>query len=283
MDINTIQTFLELASTGNFSRVAERLHITQSTVSARIKVLEERVKRKLFERTSVGVHLTPAGQRFHNYAVSMQQLWQQGQQDLALPDGFDGMIGFGIHMNLWKRAFPGWINWMRKNCPSLGINVEMDYSERLTEKVSQGLLDVALTLMPKVLPGLHIEPFMDDELVMVSHEPKTFEECSNLDYLYIDWSYGYREEHRQKLPHLHSATINLGLPEAALEYLLVNSGYAYLSLADVQKYLDEKRLYAVEGAPSLNRPVYLIYPEKSVDREQLDIAVNGLRAMLLKP
>nr|WP_320136111.1 LysR family transcriptional regulator [uncultured Amphritea sp.] len=282
MDINAIQTFLELASTGNFSRVAEHLHITQSTVSARIKVLEETVNRQLFERTSVGVHLTPAGQRFHNYAVSMQQLWQQGQKDLALPEGFDGMIGVGVHLNLWKRVFPGWINWMRMHCPSLGFNVEMNYSERLTEMVSQGLLDVALTQMPKVLPGLHIEQFMDDELIMVSHEPKTFEECNNIDYLYIDWSYGYREEHRQKLPHLHSATINIGLPEAALEYLLVNSGYAYLSLIDVQEYLDDKRLYAVEGAPDLNRPIYLIYSDKPIDKHYLDIAVKGLREMLFK-
>ena len=64
MDINTIRTFLELAATGNFSRVAERLHITQSTVSARIKVLEERINRQLFDRTSVGAASNASGPAF---------------------------------------------------------------------------------------------------------------------------------------------------------------------------------------------------------------------------
>jgi LysR family transcriptional regulator, flagellar master operon regulator len=280
MDLVSIKTFLELAVVGNFSRVAERMHITQSTVSARIKVLEDRLSCSLFERTPSGVKLTPAGQRFHRYAVGIQQLWQEGRQEVALPPGYDGSVGIGIHMTLWQRFLPGWINWMRERYPFFGLHVETDYSERLTEYVAQGLLDVAVTHMPTVLPGLHAEKFIDDSLVMVSNKMVTLEDCKNKDYLYVDWSYGYREEHLDKLPHLHSAPINIGFGEVALRYLLNNNGFAYLPLADIKNYIEESRLYLVEGAPALSRPAYLVYPDRPIDKQRLDVAILGLKAMI---
>ena len=83
MNIEAINTFLLLSETGNFSRVAEKSNLTQSTVSARIKVLEKTLNVKLFERTSSGVLLTEAGQKFHKYAASMREIWQQGRQEMV--------------------------------------------------------------------------------------------------------------------------------------------------------------------------------------------------------
>ncbi len=76
MNIDQIKTFLEVAATGNFNRAAENLNITQSTVSARIRVLEEQLGRPLFARGHAGARLTPAGQRLRRYALNMQRLWQ---------------------------------------------------------------------------------------------------------------------------------------------------------------------------------------------------------------
>ena len=280
MDIANLRTFLELAATGNFSRVAERLHITQSTVSARIKVLEDYLNCPLFERSRSGVVLTSAGRRFHQYAASMQQLWQQGQQEVALPSGFEGALGLGIHMALWQRFLPEWMSWMRGRFPLLGLHIETDYSERLTELVTQGLLDLAVTYMPKVPPGLHVEEFVADPLVMVSRDPISLTECQNTNYLYIDWSYGYREQHFAELPHLHNASINVGLGEIALRYLLDNPGCAYLPIVDVRKYLDAGQLHLVGDAPELSRPTYLVHVENPGQPDRLQAAITGLKTVL---
>jgi len=280
MDIATIKTFLNLSATGNFSRVAERTHITQSTVSARIKVLEERLNCTLFERTPNGVNLTSAGKRFHHYAVSIQQLWEQGQQDVAIPKDFDGIIGVGVHMTLWRRCFPGWISWLKQQHPNMGMHIETDYSERLTELIAEGILDVAITHMPKVLPGLHIEQFFSDPLVMVADRKMQLDECNNANYIYVDWSYGYQEEHREKLPQLHSSPINIGFGEIALAYILQQQGIAYLPLQDVQHYLDSGQLHIVEGSPQLHRPAYLVYSKQPADKGKIDIAIAGLQATL---
>jgi LysR family transcriptional regulator, flagellar master operon regulator len=280
MNTEAIRTFLELSMAGNFSRVAERLHVTQSTVSARIKVLEQDLNCQLFERTSTGVSLTNAGKKFHRYAASMQQLWQQGRLEVGLLEGYDGSVGVGIHMTLWRRFMPAWLIWMRKSFPKLALHVEADYSERLTDYVTQGGLDLAITHMPQVLPGLVVERFLEDRMVMVSREKKRLSSCSSKDYLYIDWSYGYREEHLDKLPEFQNSPFNIGFGEIALEYILQGSGYCYLPLVAIEDHLADRRLHIVEGAPELSRPAYLIYPEFSVDADRTRKAIEGLRSVL---
>jgi DNA-binding transcriptional LysR family regulator len=280
MNTEAIRTFLELSKTGNFSRVAERLHVTQSTVSARIKVLEDHLNCQLFERTPTGVSLTIAGKKFHRYAASMQQLWQQGRLEVGLLEGYDGSLGIGIHMTMWRRFMPAWLIWMRKNLPKLVLHVEADYSERLTDYVMQGFLDLAITHMPQVLPGLVVEHFMDDRMVMVSRAKRHLSACKNKDYIYIDWSYGYREEHLDKLPEFQNSPFNIGFGEIALEYILHGTGFCYLPFVSIEGHLAGGRLHIVEGAPELNRPAYLIYPEVSVDIERTKKAIEGLRAVL---
>ena len=63
MQIDLLDTFLDLAETRSFHRTAERLRITQSTVSARVTALEQAVGSRLFDRSRAGTDLTPEGQK----------------------------------------------------------------------------------------------------------------------------------------------------------------------------------------------------------------------------
>ena len=74
MKIDHIRTFLEIATCGNFKRAAGNLNVTQSTVSARVKAMEEQFGRPLFTRGHAGVELTYAGQRFRRYALGIERL-----------------------------------------------------------------------------------------------------------------------------------------------------------------------------------------------------------------
>ena len=64
MDTDQVRTFLAVAANGSFLEAASRLHVTQSTVSARIQSLEGYLGNKLFVRNRSGASLTPAGKRF---------------------------------------------------------------------------------------------------------------------------------------------------------------------------------------------------------------------------
>ena len=87
MNIEHIRTFLEIATTGNFHHAAERLHVTQSTVSARIKSLEDQLERAFFLRNRNGVSLTAAGHHCQRHAVSAVRAWEQARQEVTFSGG----------------------------------------------------------------------------------------------------------------------------------------------------------------------------------------------------
>src|SRR5580765_4035849 len=86
MDINLAQTFLMVAETGSFIDAARKLNVTQSTVSARIRGLEELFGRPLFERSKNGASLTGAGEQFQKHALALVRVWQHAQLEV----GFSG-------------------------------------------------------------------------------------------------------------------------------------------------------------------------------------------------
>src|SRR3954462_4296726 len=87
MDIGLARTFLEVSASGSFIAAAERMHLTQTAVSARIRALEEQLGRRLFVRNKAGARLTPAGERFVRHATTLIQVWERARHQVALPPG----------------------------------------------------------------------------------------------------------------------------------------------------------------------------------------------------
>ena len=79
-------TLLHAKGTGHEERrAADRLNVTQSTISARIRVLEDELGTPLFTRNKAGVTLTPAGAQFERHALALVRIWQQARQEVSLP------------------------------------------------------------------------------------------------------------------------------------------------------------------------------------------------------
>ena len=277
MNIDAINTFLMLAETGNFSRVGNKFSLTQSTISARIKVLEDDLGVSLFERTPTGVYLTAEGKKFYAHALTIRQAWQQGKSELAKSSRHRESLGLGLHMTMWSRFMPQWLLWMQDRNNELTLQVEADYSERLVDYIAQGVLDIALIHMPSGSPGMVVEAFSEDELVMVAREPLDFSACDEDNYIFVDWSYGYREEHQEKLPQLDTARFNIGYWEIALSHVKSSDSYAYIPEVYVDADIKAGRLHAVKGAPKLSRPSFLVYPESAANSELTLLAIEGLR------
>ncbi|MEU6484246.1 LysR family transcriptional regulator [Streptomyces sp. NPDC046887] len=83
MNIKHLTAFLAVAESASFTQAAHRLGLTQPTVTARIKTLEESVGTLLFQRTGIGARLTPAGLRLHGYATRIVRLSEFARQEMA--------------------------------------------------------------------------------------------------------------------------------------------------------------------------------------------------------
>ena len=277
MKIDHIRTFLEISDCGNFNRAAENLNVTQSTVSARVKAMEDRFGRTLFKRGHSGVELTSAGQHFRQYALNIQRLWQQAQQRISLPESFSHGIGLGSQVSLWDSLILRWIPWMRQNAKSVAIHVEADYSPSLMRQLSDGLLDIGVMYNPRQTPGLAVEDLLVETLVLVATDQRAVSEGWVEDYVFVDWGQEFRRRHGEAFPEMDTPAISVGLGSLGLEYILQNGGSGYFPIRVVQPFLDRARLFLVDGAPEMQRPAYVVYPEIARNQETLDLALDGLR------
>jgi len=272
-----IRTFLEISDCGNFNRAAENLNVTQSTISARVKTMEDRFGRVLFKRGHSGVELTSAGQHFRQYAINIQRLWQQAQQRISLPENFSNGIGLGSQVSLWHSLVLKWIPWMRANANDVAIHVEADYSPSLMRQLSDGILDIGVMYNPRQTPGLVIEDLLEETLVLVATSRRNLEKKWVEDYVFVDWGAAFRAQHGEAFPEMDTPAVSVGLGSLGLEYILQNGGSGYFPLRVVQPYLDQGRLFPVDEAPRMQRPAYVVYPEIARHQPTLDLALGGLR------
>jgi LysR family transcriptional regulator, flagellar master operon regulator len=121
MDTTLARTFLEIVSTGSFQKAAERLHISQTAVSARVRTLESHLGQPLFVRNKSGATLTRAGERFLRYAPTLVQMWQRACHEVSGPEGHRAVIAVGGEFSLWNPLLVDWLVWMRRNQPDVAF------------------------------------------------------------------------------------------------------------------------------------------------------------------
>lgn len=276
MNIDLARTFLEIVETGNFNKAAERLRVTQSTVSMRIKALEDELGRPLFVRSKHGTELTAAGTQFRRYATMMVRVWEQARQEIALPPGFRTVLNVGGQFSLWDRLLVQWIPWMRTAMPDVALRAEVGLSEGLMRQLSEGLLDVGVMYSPQSRPGLHIEKLLEERLVMVSTRRRTAAEWDD-DYVFVDWGPEFRGAHGQAFPDLKTPAVAVGLGALGLHHILGYGGSGYFPMRVLRSYLAAGRLFPVEGAPEFRRPAYLVYTPDESRADWFHTALDGLR------
>jgi DNA-binding transcriptional LysR family regulator len=277
LKIEHIRTFLEISDCGNFNRAAENLNVTQSTISARVKAMEDSFGRSFFVRSHAGVTLTSAGQHFRQYAFNIQRLWQQAHQRINLRENFNHGIGLGTQISLRESLVLEWIPWMRKNASDVAIRVEADYSPSLMRQLSDGLLDIGVMYKPRSMPGLIIESMLEETLVLVATKKRKMISGWTEEYVFVDWGETFRVQHGEAFPDMETPAVSVGLGSIGLEYILLNGGSGYFPLRVVQPYIERQELFYVDHAPEMQRPAYMVYPEVSRQQEALDVALNGLR------
>jgi DNA-binding transcriptional LysR family regulator len=274
MDVSLARTFLEIAASGSFVAAAERLHLTQTAVSARVRVLEEQLGRRLFVRNRAGARLTPAGERFVRHAASLVQVWERARQQVALPPGRESVVSIGAELSLWNPLLADWLVWMRRELPQIALRAEVDVSERLLDRVQDGSLDLAVLYSPPQRPGLVIELLDEEKLVMVTTAADG--RAHPDDYILVDWGAAFAANHQAAFPALASPTMSISLGPLALAHVLAAGGSAYLRLSAVRQSLADGRLRRVPDAPEFAYSVYAAYSTRS-EADLIDRVRRGLR------
>ena len=279
MDIDQIRTFLAITAHGSFLEAARQLHVTQSTVSARMQRLEDELGARLFNRSRAGASLSHAGRRFLDYGKRLVLTAEQARDEVGLPERYRASIRIGGRIALWEGFLPQWVGWMRRRANDVVIRSEIGFEEDLMHRLIEGTLDIGLMYTPTQSPGLVVEHLFDETLVLVSTRPD--DPGPGEDYVYIEWGPGFYAQHVQSYPSIERPPQIANIGWLGIQLILANGGSCFLPVRMASTFISAGQLYRVTGSPEYSLPAYMVYSRDSGSPELVQ-ALAGLRELAVR-
>jgi DNA-binding transcriptional LysR family regulator len=167
MRLEQLNAFVEVARRGSVSRAAEALYVTQPTLTARLKGLEQELDARLFLRSQRGMRLTDAGRAFLPYAERTLDTVSSGRRLLAeLARGESGQLALGAAPAVSTYVLPRILTRFRRTHPRVSLAVRTGHSEEVLELVLREQVQVGLGRVLRH-PQVEAIPLYEDELVLV--------------------------------------------------------------------------------------------------------------------
>ena len=257
MNLTSLQTFLAILETGSLARASDRLHVGQSTVTARLQKLEEEIGQELFQRSKAGVTLTASGLKFRRYAEAMTDLWQQARQETSMPDGISSVCNLGCDYDLWPELGRRLLGRIHRDFPQTALSAWPGKQDELEQWLAIGLIDAALTHLPVVREGVTTQELFSESLLLVSTRedtPLRFDP----GYIYVDAGADFGRRHATAYADAGIARVSFGCSVWALDFLLDRGGSAYLPEQIAAPHIASGRFYRLDDAPVFNRGTYLV-------------------------
>ena len=254
MEIRQVQSFVHVAKLGSFSRAAETMGYSQSAITVQIRLLEEELGTKLFDRMGKKVSLTPQGKRFLEHANRI--LYEMNRTIMAMNEDreLENPLHIGTIESLCTAKFPRILSQFHTLYPKVNIQITLDSPEKLIRMMEHNELDLIYILDT---PRWNKEWIK----VMEAAEPIVFVASVNSEFALrkemvlqdiLGESFFLTEKnanYRQALdPHLalENRTLDPALEISDTEFIIKmverNDGLSFLPYFAVEKYIRSGRI-----------------------------------------
>lgn len=256
MDIESLQTFVTLASLKSFRRTAQELFVVQSTVSHRIRELEQELGIPLIARDSKNVMLTSAGVHFLDYARQIVELSEEAHTHMSMMGRFSRQLRIGCTHGLYDAYIQSMAFNYMSSCPDSALSITIEHSKPLLRFVMEDVIDIAFTREAISNPQYVCRQFCEDDIILVT-SPKnntypggiTQEEIVNLPLLSStlenDILSTSRNMGNDVRASIRRCRMQLNYTIGIVPYLCEGFGYAILARCNVQKELNKGLLVEV--------------------------------------
>lgn len=180
MEISQLRYVVAIADTGNFTRAAERCHVTQPSLSQQVINLEREVGHKLFHRLGRKAVVTEAGAVFVERARRILFEVENAAKELSDHPALDRRITVGALPTIAPYLLPPLIERCRDRYPNLLVHVREDFRSDLVRAVIEGDLDLAIVTLPVKDHRLSIEPLLTEPLLLVVGKDHPFASRSEI-------------------------------------------------------------------------------------------------------
>lgn len=166
MELKHLLSYATVVRLGSFSRAAEELFIAQPTISLHVRQLEEELQAKLLIRTTKSLEVTEKGREVYEYAVSILQLKDRITEKCT--DGGRQVIRLGASTIPSAYILPEVLPAYVQRHPATYFTIDQGDSRSVTEKLAEGVTDIALIGMKPASAEIAAEPFYEDTVVIIT-------------------------------------------------------------------------------------------------------------------
>lgn len=168
MELRHLRYFVALAEYLSFTRAAERVHVTQSTLSHQIRQLEEEIGQRLFERIGKKVVTTEAGELFLGFAARALKEVDHGIAVLQPhARGLTGQVRIGTTNTFNIGLIPECVAQFLARHPAVQVRVEEFSADQINAGLQSGTLDLGIAYRPNAAADMWFEPLYNEEMVLV--------------------------------------------------------------------------------------------------------------------
>ncbi|KEA61951.1 Transcriptional regulator, LysR family [Marinobacterium lacunae] len=183
ISIRQLQAFVEVANSGSFTRAAEGLHLTQSTLTAQIQQLETQAGLKLFDRTTRRVLLTDEGERFLPVAERLLSDFSAAMTDLqSRAELKRGHVNLAGSPSVVTRFLPSALAHFRAHHPTISVHIRDDSAGSLEQRVLNNEVDFAIAGNHSQQPDLEYQPLLQDRYGLVVPQQHPLAQAKTLEW-----------------------------------------------------------------------------------------------------
>ncbi len=262
LHLHGLRVFAAVAEQRNFTRAAERLHISQPAVSKMILELERQLDLNLIERGSQPLQLTDAGERLYQHARAIFDSEQTAEAELAALRGLAaGRLQLGASTTIATYLLPTIVGHFHEQYAGIRISMKSANTRRIADLLLDYQLDIALVEGPVEDPRLEMRPWHSDELVIIASPRHPLAgrtalqpaDLAGQGFIMREPGSGTRNVTEAALARCGLAVrteLELGSTEAIKEAVAAGLGVAMVSRASIVDQLTLRRL-AVLDVPGL--------------------------------
>jgi len=185
MTLRNLQVFLTIAELGNMTKAAEKLFISQPSVSLAISEIEKTYNVTLFERLPGKLKLTPTGEKLRQYAQKMLDVEQDMEKFLS-QESTNYCVRVGATITVGSTVVSSVIADARSKLPKINYHVEIASTKDIETKLLDGELDIAIVEGTVDNPNLEIKNFIEDNLVAVCANEHPFASRNSISIHELD-------------------------------------------------------------------------------------------------
>ncbi len=170
MEIRQLRTFRVVADNLSFTKASKILYMAQSSVSAQIKLLEEDLNLKLFDRIGRNIVITDAGQKLYSYARKIEDMTKEIRSEVSDSKQAQGSLTVRVPETIASVYMPDIVKKFHRDNPQVKLNLINCTDLQLKEELNSGRIDLAFVMTDSInFTDVNVKMLKTENLILMSH------------------------------------------------------------------------------------------------------------------